>query len=107
MTETRPCIRCATCCLLGPCAFGKVDKDTGVCKWLIPNNDGSASCYQIMTSVKARSHLLGKGCVMRNDHDLFQEALETTAPTRRAFFEHIDITKNNKLIGQLANKLMS
>jgi len=104
MTETKPCTRCATCCLLGPCMFGKVDENTGICEWLMPNSDGSTSCYQIMKSVKARSHLLGRGCVMRNDHDLFQEALATVALRRETLFEHIDIAENNKLIGQLRRR---
>lgn len=100
MTETKPCIRCATCCLLGPCVFGEVDEGTGLCKWLTPNSDGSTSCYQILKSVKARSHLLGKGCVLRSDHELFQEALTTVALGKETLFEHIDMAKNNKLIGQ-------
>lgn len=104
MVKTKPCTRCATCCLLGPCAFGEVDQSTGICKWLMPNGDGSTSCYQIMLSSKARGHLLGKGCVLRNDHGLFQEALQTTAAARERLFASYDRDKNNKLISKLRHR---
>ncbi len=104
MTETRPCTRCATCCLLGPCAFGEVDEATGICKWLMPSADGSISCYQIMRSSRARSRLLGKGCVLQNEPNLFQEAVEMTADAKRELFERLDIAKNNRLIGMLRVK---
>ncbi len=104
MIKTKPCTRCGTCCLLGLCFFGKEDKSTGMCKWLMPNGDGSISCYQILTSAKVRAYMLGEGCVIRNNHGLFQEALQTSAAAREQLFAGYDRTKNDMMVSKLRHK---
>lgn len=104
MPKIKPCVRCGTCCLLGPCVFGDADEDTGVCRWLIPNTDGTMTCQQLLTSVEARAHLLGRGCPLRSNENLFNEAVQTVAPIKTQLLKHLDRAKNNVLINKLRHK---
>lgn len=55
-----PCIRCAMCCFVAPCAFSGVDEDEGgECPYLVVNEDDTTTC----TNEAAKTQYVGKGCI--------------------------------------------
>jgi hypothetical protein len=53
------CLRCGSCCIMGCCDEGVENPVTGVCKYLVINDDLTTSCNLVMKN-KHKGITIGK-----------------------------------------------